>query len=61
MTNEFEMGYKDALHQFQRLLHRREKSLREELKASAADEECLMRGKILEIQHIIEIVDSLRR
>lgn len=60
MTNEFDMGYQDALRQFQRLLNRRQKSLEAELKTTAEDD-CIMKGKILEIQHIIEVVDSLRR
>ena len=61
VKNEFELGYQDALHQFQRMLTRREKSLQEEVKTVSEGDECILKGKILEIQHIIEIVDSLRR
>lgn len=61
MKNEFELGYQDALHQFQRMLTRREKSLQDELKTASEDDECILKGKIVEVQHIIEIVDSLRR
>ncbi len=61
MSTEEELGYRDAIRQVERCLHRRKKSLLEVPKNQSAEKEQERSIRISEIEHIIEIIESLRR
>jgi len=61
MSTEEELGYHDAIRQVQRSLQRRLKTLHDSMKAADGKsiKECEVR--ISEIEHILQVVDSLHR
>ncbi|OFW78338.1 MAG: hypothetical protein A2201_00480 [Alicyclobacillus sp. RIFOXYA1_FULL_53_8] len=61
MATEAEIGYRDALHQLQRHLHKRVKTLQTELKEADEAEHNQIRARISEVEHMLEVLESLRR
>lgn len=61
MKTEAEIGYQDALHQILRHLHRRLKSLQDEVKGAEGEAEGLLRARISEVEHTLNVVESLHR
>jgi hypothetical protein len=57
-----EIGYEDAMRQVQRCLQRRLKALEESLRdAEEEAKKSELRARILEVKHIMQIVESLHR
>jgi hypothetical protein len=61
MSTEEELGYRDAMRQIERCLHRRKKSLLEAPKNQSVEKELERSTRVSEIEHILEILESLRR
>jgi hypothetical protein len=61
MSTEEELGYRDAMRQVERYLQRRKKSLLEAPKNLSAEKEHDLSVRISEIEHTLEILESLRR
>jgi len=61
MSTEAELGYRDAIRQVERCLQRRMKSLQEERKNASEQAALEIRIRISEIEHVLEIVESLHR
>jgi hypothetical protein len=60
-TTGEEVGYQDAIRQVQRSLQRRMKSLQETLKDAPSEKQSQLHTRISEIEHILQIVESLHR
>jgi hypothetical protein len=56
-----EVGYEDAKRQVQRCLQRRMKALEESLRDAEEEQKPELRTRILEVKHIMQIVESLHR
>jgi len=61
VATEAEIGYRDALHQLQRHLHKRFKTLQAELKEVDDTEDCQVRARMSEVEHMLEVLESLHR
>jgi hypothetical protein len=56
-----EVGYEDAKRQVHRCLQRRVKALEESLRDASEEQKPELRARILEVKHIMQIVESLHR
>lgn len=56
-----DVGYRDAMRQIQKSLQRRLKTLEEDCKDASSDKQGALRIRISEVEHILQIVDSLHR
>ncbi len=61
MPTEAEVGYRDAIRQVERCLQRRLKSLHESSKEGTNDSDRERLARISELEHMLEIIESLRR
>ncbi len=61
MPTEAEVGYHDAIRQVERCLQRRLKSLHEASKEGMSESEKERLARISELEHMIGIIESLRR
>ena len=56
-----EVGYADAMRQVHRTLQRRLKALEEELEEAPEEQSKVLCGRIEEVKHMLEVVESLHR
>lgn len=61
MWTEAELGYSDAIHQVTRSLQRRLKALEDEGKQAEEDKQEEIRFRMLEIEHLLQVIESLHR
>lgn len=60
MTGE-EVGYHDAMRQVTRAMQRRYKALEEELESATEREAPEIRGRMKEVKHMLEVIETLHR
>lgn len=60
-TTGEEVGYQDAMRQVHRSLQRRMKSLQEALKDASSEKQNQLQTRISEVEHMLQIVESLHR
>ena len=60
MTGE-EVGYRDAIRQFDRSLQRRLRTLEEMLESAEGENHIKLEAKIDEVRHILQVLESLHR
>jgi hypothetical protein len=61
VSTEAELGYSDAMHQVTRSLQRRLKALEDEGKQAEEDRQDEIRFRMLEIEHLLQVIESLHR
>lgn len=61
MSTEENIGYHDAIRQVHRSIDRRVKTLEERLKNAPPEEKPFLIARMAELQHMTQVVESLRR
>ncbi len=61
MPTEAELGYSDAIRQVERILQRRLKTLKDTQKDESYETEQERLTRLSEVEHVLGIVESLRR
>lgn len=61
VSTEAELGYRDAIHQITRSLQRRHKTLEDDCKEAVADKQQELHVRMQELEHILQILESLHR
>ncbi|MBX5437038.1 MAG: helix-turn-helix transcriptional regulator [Alicyclobacillaceae bacterium] len=61
LSTEEEIGYRDAIRQVVRALNRRRKQLLEECREAPEERQRELRQRLAELDHILEVVETLRR
>ncbi|MFD1676697.1 hypothetical protein [Alicyclobacillus fodiniaquatilis] len=61
METEEQVGYRDAMRQLHKAMERRLHHLQEQMKSSSETKQSELHVRIEEVQHVLEVIQSLHR